>query len=340
MHRHPVSCLRRRIGDAERLAAGVSVRGSTITADYAASADRSSGRRSWCSVPGDVLAPGLALGTIVTNTGVVTGTLHANGERQRVDRRRRHPGVRRLERRGVARRRLRRRPRSGERRLAAGPSTSIQAASLLHRRDRRRRRIASSASSRTTPADPYELRFRAPGAPATTGMLGRAASPFTNGLQRITDIIVGSGSNSWGSICRSIRTASSTTRWRASRRRATLTLLDAASGTPVPASCFDDPAQQGQVTLADGYYKFDSTSATCLPSGGDYLIDVTARREPTSRATRRSSRRRRGFDDGVLGADLPASVDDSSGTATFAKCSLGFAPASFRRGTARSITST
>src|SRR5262249_53754397 len=35
----------------------------------------------------------------------------------------------------------------------------------------------------------YELRFRAPGAGPTTAMLGRASSPFTNGLQRISDII-------------------------------------------------------------------------------------------------------------------------------------------------------
>ena len=46
---------------------------------------------------------------------------------------------------------------------------------------------------------------------------------------------------------------------------------------PLPASCFDDPAQQGQVTLADGYYKFDlNFSDPACPSGGDYLIEVTA----------------------------------------------------------------
>ena len=44
-------------------------------------------------------------------------------------------------------------------------------------------------------ADPYELRFRRPGAGATTAMLGRAHSAFTNDLQRITDIVVLSGSN-------------------------------------------------------------------------------------------------------------------------------------------------
>src|SRR5207245_1904596 len=41
----------------------------------------------------------------------------------------------------------------------------------------------------------YELRFRAPGAGANTAMLGRASSPFTNGLQRISDIIAPPGAN-------------------------------------------------------------------------------------------------------------------------------------------------
>src|SRR5262249_11346270 len=40
--------------------------------------------------------------------------------------------------------------------------------------------------------------------------------------------------------------------------------------------CFDDAAQQGQITLADGYYKFDvNFSDPACPSGGDYLIGVT-----------------------------------------------------------------
>src|SRR5262249_54252303 len=44
----------------------------------------------------------------------------------------------------------------------------------------------------------YELRFRAPGTGANTAMLGRAVSPFTNGLQRISDIVVQSGVNLQG----------------------------------------------------------------------------------------------------------------------------------------------
>jgi uncharacterized repeat protein (TIGR01451 family) len=42
-------------------------------------------------------------------------------------------------------------------------------------------------------------------------------------------------------------------------------------------SCFDDPAQQGQITLGSGYYRFDiNFSDPACPSGGDYLIGVTA----------------------------------------------------------------
>jgi hypothetical protein len=58
---------------------------------------------------------------------------------------------------------------------------------------------------------------------------------------------------------------------------ATLTLLSAGSSTPLPSSCLDDAAQQGQVTLGDGFYKFDlNFSDPSCPSGGDYLIAVTA----------------------------------------------------------------
>src|SRR6185369_3853889 len=44
----------------------------------------------------------------------------------------------------------------------------------------------------------YELRFHAPAAGANTAMLGRAASQFTNALQRISDIIVSSGADLQG----------------------------------------------------------------------------------------------------------------------------------------------
>src|SRR6185369_5653942 len=64
---------------------------------------------------------------------------------------------------------------------------------------------------------------------------------------------------------------------RAAIAGATLTLLDVRSNSPLPAGCFDDAAQQRQITLADGYYKFDvNFSDPACPSGGDYLIGVTA----------------------------------------------------------------
>ncbi len=136
-------------------------------------------------------------------------------------------------------------------------------------------RIVGVAPNETTGAR-YELRFRAPGASATTATLGLAASPFTNGLQRISNIIVSSGANLQelnlpiqpnGVIYNSVS--------RTPVAGETLSLLNAGSGTPLPSNCFDDAAQQGQVTLANGYYKFDiNFSDPACPSGGDYLIAV------------------------------------------------------------------
>jgi uncharacterized repeat protein (TIGR01451 family) len=124
----------------------------------------------------------------------------------------------------------------------------------------------------------YELRFRAPGAGANTAMLGLGVSPFTNGLQRISDIIVPSGANLQGLnlaihpngvIYHSVE--------RTPIAGAALTLLDARTASPLPSGCFDDAAQQGQITLADGYYKFDMNfSDSACPSGGRYLIGVSA----------------------------------------------------------------
>ena len=123
----------------------------------------------------------------------------------------------------------------------------------------------------------YELRSRAPGAGANTALLGNAASPFTNGLQRISDIVVPSGANLQdlnlpihpnGVVYNSIA--------RIPVVGATLTLTNAGTASPLPASCFDDAAQQGQITLAEGYYKFGvNFSNPACPSGGDYLIAVT-----------------------------------------------------------------
>jgi uncharacterized repeat protein (TIGR01451 family)/fimbrial isopeptide formation D2 family protein len=125
--------------------------------------------------------------------------------------------------------------------------------------------------------DRYELRFTAPGAGPNTAKLGKADSAFTNSLQRITDIIVPSASNLQnlnlpigpnGVVYNSLT--------RAPIGGLTLNMLSASS-TPLPAACFDDPAQQGQITQAGGYYRFDLnfTDPACS-SGGAYVIKVTA----------------------------------------------------------------
>jgi large repetitive protein len=58
---------------------------------------------------------------------------------------------------------------------------------------------------------------------------------------------------------------------------AIVTMLNAGSQSPLAESCFYDPAQQGQVTLPYGYYRFDLNFADpSCPSGGNYIIEVTA----------------------------------------------------------------
>jgi uncharacterized repeat protein (TIGR01451 family) len=123
----------------------------------------------------------------------------------------------------------------------------------------------------------YELRFHAPGAGPNTASLGRGASPFTNGPQRISDIIVQPGANLQG-LNLPIRPNGViyNSMARTPVAGAILNLLDGRSSSPLPASCFDDAAQQGQVTLTDGYYRFDiNFSDPACPSGGDYLIGMT-----------------------------------------------------------------
>ena len=128
-----------------------------------------------------------------------------------------------------------------------------------------------------TPADQFSLRFSAPGSGATTAALGRTDSAFTNGMQVIGGIVAPSGSNllnlnlplqpggvTYDSIVRTPVAG------------ATLHMLRAGSTLPLPAVCFDDPRQQGQVTLSSGYYKFDlNFSDPSCPSGGTYLIRTT-----------------------------------------------------------------
>src|SRR6266404_5523062 len=128
-------------------------------------------------------------------------------------------------------------------------------------------------------ANRYELRFTAPGAGPNTAKLGKADSAFTNWLQRITDIAVPSGSNLQnlnlpigpnGVVYNSMT--------RAPIAGATVKMLRGSA--TLPTTCFDDPAQQGQINQAGSYYRFDvNFSDPACPSGGSYLIAVTA---PTS----------------------------------------------------------
>jgi len=136
--------------------------------------------------------------------------------------------------------------------------------------------ITGVAPTGVTP-DLYRLEFRAPGAGLNTASLGEAASAFTNGPQSIADIPLGSGEvlvdlnlpiDPNGVVYNSVS--------RGALAGAMLTMVDAGSGFALPSACFADQNQQGQVTLGDGFYKFDlDFSEPACPEGGAYLIEVT-----------------------------------------------------------------
>ena len=124
----------------------------------------------------------------------------------------------------------------------------------------------------------YELRYFSPGATATTAALGVTNSAFTDGPQRITDIFTTSGSvvqnlNSPrqpnGIVYDSVQ--------RVSVAGAQLTMVNQTrSNQVVPDTCFDDPNQQNQVTLTEGYYKFDLnfSDITRCAENDEYEIQV------------------------------------------------------------------
>jgi uncharacterized repeat protein (TIGR01451 family) len=124
--------------------------------------------------------------------------------------------------------------------------------------------------------DRYELRFVAAAAGPNAAKLGMATSAFMNDLHRIYDIITYPNTNLLdlnlpidpnGVVYDSVV--------RVPITGATLTMLDAATSAPLPATCFDDPAQQNQVTARDGYYKFDiNFNEPGCNRGSDYLISV------------------------------------------------------------------
>ena len=139
----------------------------------------------------------------------------------------------------------------------------------------------------------YELRFRAPGAGASTALLGLAHSaftvpappappgtlPFTDGLQQISNIEVAAAyvPNLNLPIAPDGVVYNAILRNPVAGTVLTMVRTPVAPAAPVslPASCFDDPAQQGQVTLVSGYYKFDLNFSDALcPAGADYLIQV------------------------------------------------------------------
>jgi uncharacterized repeat protein (TIGR01451 family) len=259
---------------------GVTFSGSTITANYAAVIGPLAPGAGVVLRFRAVLDPGLATGTVVTNTGVVawnnpTQTASASvsivvGSL---------PGFSVLNGLTWHDADLDDARDSGERPLAGW---TVE----LYRNNQLWNSVLTDANGAyrfilVEPNDvtgvPYELRFRAPGAGANTATLGRTASPFTNGMQRITNLVVPSGANMQGlNLPIHPNGVVFNTLTRMPVVGATLSLLSAGNSSPLPASCFDDAAQQGQITLVDGYYKFDiNFSDPACPSGADYLIGVT-----------------------------------------------------------------
>ena len=131
-------------------------------------------------------------------------------------------------------------------------------------------------SPSATDADQFSLRFVAPGASARTAKLGLADSAFTNGMQFIGGITAPSGSNLQNlNLPAQPNGVAYNSIVRTPVMGATLNMVRAGSTMPLPSACFDDPIQQGQVTPAGGYYKFDlNFSDPSCPAGGAYLIQV------------------------------------------------------------------
>ncbi len=262
-------------------AVGVTVVGSLITADYAATFGVLAPNASIALRFRALINPSLAMGAVITNTGTVywndpTQTASASVSIAVGG----MPGIGVLNGAAWHDANFDRVQDGGERahagwlvdlyRNGATVQTAVIDAAGVYR-------IAGVAPNATT-ADTYELRFRAPDAGALTASLGIADSVYTNGPQRISDIVVPSGGNLQnlnlpitpnGVVYGAID--------RGPVGGAALRMVDAGGGAALPSVCFDDPLQQGQVTRADGFYKFDLnfTDPSC-PSGGSYRIEVAA----------------------------------------------------------------
>ena len=258
--------------------AGISVVGNAISADYAGShGDLAAGASATLRFRATI-ASGLAIGTRVTNTGVANWNDPAQTASAsvafdvggRV-------GVGVLSGHAWHDANFNKTADAGERVLA---NWSVQ----LYRNNRLERstttdangdwQIANVAPNEGT-SDALEVRFTAPGATATTAKLGYADSQFSNDLQRIHAITVQMGSNLLnlnlpiqpnGVVYESMN--------RGVIAGARVRMLDAAGGS-LPAACFADPVQQGQVTPQAGFYRFDLNFVDpACPAGGSYVIEV------------------------------------------------------------------
>ncbi|MBF6023999.1 isopeptide-forming domain-containing fimbrial protein [Lysobacter niastensis] len=259
--------------------AGITVTGATIVADYSAShGDLAPGASATLRFRA-TLASGLASGTRVTNTGVVSWNDPANTASASVA----FDvggmiGVGVLSGRAWHDANFNHAADAGERVLAGW---SVQ----LYRNGQLERTTTTDANGdwqiagvapNSASSDALEMRFTAPGATASTAKLGYAHSVFGNDLQRIHAIAVQPGSNL---LNLNLPIEPNGLIYEAMNRTvitgARLRLLDAGGVAALPASCFADPAQQGQVTQQGGYYRFDLNFAdAACPSGGSYVIEV------------------------------------------------------------------
>ena len=118
-----------------------------------------------------------------------------------------------------------------------------------------------------------------PDAIATTASLGTTNSAFTNGPQRISDIFAASGNILLGmNLPLQANGVVYDSVLRSSVAGVQLTMINQSnSNMTVPDSCFDDSKQQNQITLADGFYKFDlnfSDPVNCSQAH-EYVIQVS-----------------------------------------------------------------
>ena len=201
-----------------------------------------------------VINPDLLDGTRITNTGTVTWNnpprtasasvaIDVGGI----------PGVGHPERQGVARRELQPDARSRTSACSkAGPSSCIATTGCCAaRRPMRTACIASAASRRTTSAasntNCASARRMRPRAPRSWAWRTRSSR---TGCRRIRDIIVQFASNLQDlNLPISPNGVAYNSVSRAPAAGVTLRMLSAGTRTTLPAACFDDPAQQNQVTL-------------------------------------------------------------------------------------------